>query len=506
MVYGELPVSPPKNAKVSLETAHVKTAPPGKKRVRKAVSAPPHANREQAAITIQKIVRGVNARRHLQAEGKAVPFTNWRGFNPAHYTKKRVIGRGGFGTVYLAINNVTGEQVAIKDMEVGCAFGALSMFHTELKMLQKLDHPNIVKLKGYATTTPSVASLYLEYVAGGSLFNMLKLTASRMYESAIRRFMKQTVLGIEYLHSLDILHRDIKPHNVLVDTYGNCKVTDFGCCKIIQEKSTTTQHIAGTPQYMSPDAVYGKVSKGSDVWGIGATIVELATNRPPWETQSDAGNVALIFHIGIGNGKDGHRPDIPATLSQEGKDFLLACFAPLADDRPSCTELLKHPFLDEHHHVPDMEPLDRFTAGREATPEDMNNEMMTMISMMATTDWGKSSDAKHNSIFKNMMMHMTGKSEGQSWDHPPMGPGMGYSMESMKPGKELHGGSGMWSGLGHSQPQVPSSKPKSVQKKSSLKVPSSMGLSSSNSSGSVKKESIVQRQGKGAKGKGCGSI
>eukprot|EP01064_Diplonema_japonicum_P020147 TRINITY_DN2923_c0_g1_i1.p1 TRINITY_DN2923_c0_g1~~TRINITY_DN2923_c0_g1_i1.p1 ORF type:complete len:496 (+),score=83.54 TRINITY_DN2923_c0_g1_i1:34-1521(+) len=383
--------SPRNSVKVVPDSVHRNEEHKGvRRKVRKAVSAPPHGNREEAAVKIQKVMRGANTRRMLQDKLGKTPFLNWKGFNPKQIVKRRVIGRGGFGTVYLGINNITGEQVAVKDIQVGCAVGALTTFDNELRMLQKLDHPNIVKLKGYATTTRSVASLYLEFVPGGSLYSMLKLAGMRMYETAIRKFTRQTVQGIQYLHSLGILHRDIKPHNILVDTHGNCKVTDFGCCKIIQEKSATTQHMAGTPQYMSPDAVTGKVSKGSDVWSIGATIVELATNLPPWEAQSAVGNVALIFHIGIGNGKEGHHPRVPAHLSKEGKEFIQLCFSPLSDNRPSCTEMLQHPFLDESHYVTDIEPLEKYTAGTgPSSEEDMKYEMMTLVSIMASSDWSE---------------------------------------------------------------------------------------------------------------------
>eukprot|EP00659_Diplonema_papillatum_P010698 gene10698-biopygen10717 len=158
-------------------------------------------------------------------------------FTPCSVTKRHEIGRGGFGVVYLGIHNATGEQLAIKEIPYENVQSA-DMLIVEFELLKKLKHPNVVEIRGCVITYKSpcsrvgaVAHLYLEYVAGGSVFNLLQNQRGRLHELLVRKLMRGAVAGLQHLHDHNVLHRDIKPHNLLVDTQGNVKVADFGCCK-----------------------------------------------------------------------------------------------------------------------------------------------------------------------------------------------------------------------------------------------------------------------------------
>ena len=258
------------------------------------------------------------------------------------YRKGRRIGKGAFGEVFQGMDNETGEVVAIKEMSSDAA----EELRMEFTLVQGLSHPNVVDIKGFEVQGKK-ARLYLEWLANGSLSDVQQ-KFGQIPEQRLKNYTKQMLLGLQFLHSKNILHRDIKPKNILVDHRGILKLTDFGLSRHLNSINPTTRP-CGTPVYMAPETIKGQFGVGSDLWAIGATICELATGQLPWShldpTQID-NNYALMFHIGNLAGQRGHHPLIPSHLSQEGKDFLLTCFAPHPADRGTCDSLLQHPWIE----------------------------------------------------------------------------------------------------------------------------------------------------------------
>lgn len=164
-------------------------------------------------------------------------------------------------------------------------------------------------------------------------------------EDLIRRYTKQILLGVEYLHSRDIVHRDIKGANVLVNEQGIAKLADFGCSKQIHSQKShslekSLRSIRGSVPWMSPEVIKqtGHDVK-ADIWSIGATVIEMASAKHPWPAFTN--NISVMFQIATTT----TTPPIPDHLSPVAHDFLAKCFIIDPKQRATATELLTHPFL-----------------------------------------------------------------------------------------------------------------------------------------------------------------
>ncbi|KAK8508913.1 hypothetical protein V6N12_035014 [Hibiscus sabdariffa] len=210
----------------------------------------------------------------------------------------------------------------------------------EVKLLKNLSHPNIVRYLGIVREEETL-NILLEFVPGGSISSLLGKFGP-FPEAVIRKYTKQLLLGLEYLHNNGIMHRDIKGANILVDNKGNIKLADFGASKQVVELATVTgaKSMKGTPYWMAPEVILQTGhSFSADIWSVGCTVIEMATGKPPWSQQYQ--EVAALFYVG----KTKSHPPIPEHLSSEAKDFLLKCLQKEPELRQVASELLKHPFV-----------------------------------------------------------------------------------------------------------------------------------------------------------------
>jgi serine/threonine protein kinase len=332
---------------------------------------------ERAMVHMQYVWRRIRKRRHkvLSPLKKEVPVMA-RG---PQYIKGERIGKGAFGVVYLGMDVVTSEHVAVKEIEVDPAnVTTVEQVRKEFEFLRQLRHPHVVGVHGFDVQSDR-AVIYMEYMPGGSVLSMLNSFKFRLHEGLIRRYVRQALLGLSYLHENGIVHRDIKPGNLLVTLDGTLKLSDFGTCKRITEKSSTLKHV-GTPSYMSPEAIRGKAGPPSDVWALGASIVEMATGASPWSELSLNDPIALLFHIGMAQG-DGHHPRIPDHLTKEGKDFLQKCFVLDPSGRPSCEQLLQHSFPTDGDD-PAMEDLMEYLSHRRTSTLAVTSALSQRMSMV----------------------------------------------------------------------------------------------------------------------------
>lgn len=154
------------------------------------------------------------------------------------WIRGKLIGKGSFGRVYLAFNVATGEVIAVKQVEIPRTksdrqdtrqLDMVEALYQEMYMLRDLDHDNIVQYLGYGRDH-DVVNIFLEYVSGGSISSRLSLQGA-FEEPLVRYFTRQIVAGLNYLHGRNILHRDIKAANILVEADGICKISDFGLSK-----------------------------------------------------------------------------------------------------------------------------------------------------------------------------------------------------------------------------------------------------------------------------------
>lgn len=267
-----------------------------------------------------------------------------------------LIGQGSFGSVYLALHAVTGALMAVKQVEVPSNSNSIldkkkesmvAALKREIDLLRDLQHENIVQYLG-SNSDAEHFNIFLEYVPGGSVAAMLN-SYGQLHEPLIRNFVRQILTGLSYLHGRDIIHRDIKGANVLVDNKGNIKISDFGISKRVEasallqpQKNGGHMHrpsLQGSVFWMAPEVVkQTSYTRKADIWSLGCLIVEMFTGTHPFPNCSQ---LQAIFQIGNSSAK----PNTPDVASEEGKDFLSKTFEIDHEKRPSADELLLSPFL-----------------------------------------------------------------------------------------------------------------------------------------------------------------
>lgn len=253
------------------------------------------------------------------------------------YIFSKQIGKGAYAIVKEAIHKATGEKVAIK------VYNKLTLLNPhrkknvtrEIQILQKLSHKNIVKLH---ESIDSVKELYLvmERIEGASLYSRLK-TARRFSETEARNIFRQIVQGIQYCHSKNVSHRDIKLENVLVTSGDEVRIIDFGFSTCYSPE-TKLYSFCGTPSYMAPEIISKKeyYGPGVDVWALGVLLHTMVTGRYPFKGDNEHELFAKISR--------GHF-DTPPGVSHSCKELIRRILQVDPRKRPTCSDILKDPFM-----------------------------------------------------------------------------------------------------------------------------------------------------------------
>ncbi|XP_054611388.1 serine/threonine-protein kinase 36-like [Dunckerocampus dactyliophorus] len=256
------------------------------------------------------------------------------------------VGQGSFGRVHKGMKKFTGQVVALKFMpKMGRSNKELQSLKKEIDIMTNLQHPNIVKLFDSFETETEVV-VVTEY-AEGQLFQIIEDDGS-LPESQVREIACQLVSALYYLHSRRILHRDMKPQNILFDKNGVVKLCDFGFARAMSVSTMVLTSIKGTPLYMSPELVAEKpYDHTADLWALGCILYEIHTGTPPFCADS-------IFHLGQLIVKD---PIMwPNTMSSTCKSFLKGLLTKDPQKRLSWPDLLHHPFVaDSVQVMPDTD-------------------------------------------------------------------------------------------------------------------------------------------------------
>mmetsp|Transcript_146114 Transcript_146114/g.207076 ORF Transcript_146114/g.207076 Transcript_146114/m.207076 type:complete len:330 (-) Transcript_146114:107-1096(-) len=200
----------------------------------------------------------------------------------------RVLGKGSYGKVYLVRrkNSPSMEVFAMKMLRKEHVMNRNQVEHTktERNVLEHVNHPFIVSLH-YAFQTPKKLYLVLDYCPGGELFFHLS-RAGRFSEGRTRFYISEILLALEYLHSLNIIFRDLKPENVLLDAEGHAKLTDFGLSKEGITDNFSARTMCGTPEYLAPELLDKRGhGRAVDWYSLGALAYEMQTGLPPFYTQ-----------------------------------------------------------------------------------------------------------------------------------------------------------------------------------------------------------------------------
>jgi len=197
------------------------------------------------------------------------------------------LGTGSFGRVRLVKFLQDGNFYALKILKKSEVIYLKQVEHvkTEKKLLEEISHPFIVNLLG-AYQDDKTLYLMMEYIIGGEFFSHLR-KAGRFPNDTSRFYAGQITLTFEYLHSLMILYRDLKPENLLLDRDGNCKVTDFGFAKKVEYRTWT---LCGTPEYLAPEIILSKGhGKAVDWWALGILMYEMLAGYPPFYDEDPLG-------------------------------------------------------------------------------------------------------------------------------------------------------------------------------------------------------------------------
>lgn len=220
------------------------------------------------------------------------------------YQVEKKLGEGGMGSVHLAYDPMLDRHVAIKVMSPALASDQtfVQRFLLEARAVARMEHPHIVAVYD-ANVTDGLYYLVMEYVSGGSLEDLIR-QKGRLSLSQVADIIEQVASGLDYAHSHQMVHRDIKPNNILFDTDGKAHVTDFGLVKTEEVALTQVGQIFGTPAYMAPEQIEGQpVGPYTDVYALAVVAYKMLAERLPFE-----GSMATIF--------DGHVRRSPPPLSQ----------------------------------------------------------------------------------------------------------------------------------------------------------------------------------------------
>lgn len=256
--------------------------------------------------------------------------------NPADPTKKFrnliKIGQGASGGVYTAFEVGTNKCVAIKQMNLEQQ-PKKDLIINEILVMRDSRHKNVVNFQDSFLVRGDLW-VVMEYMEGGSLTDVV--TFNMMSEGQISAVCRETLHGLQFLHSKGVIHRDIKSDNILLSMDGNIKLTDFGFCAQINESHMKRTTMVGTPYWMAPEVVTRKeYGRKIDIWSLGIMAIEMIEGEPPYLTESPLRALYLIATNGTPAIKEEHN------LSTTFKDFLYFALKVDPEKRASAHDLLK---------------------------------------------------------------------------------------------------------------------------------------------------------------------
>jgi len=206
------------------------------------------------------------------------------------------LGKGGMGRVYKVLDLETNERIALKliKLEIASDKKTIERFRNELTTTRKIVQKNVCRMYDL-NKEKSHYYITMEYISGQDLKGLIRQTGQLTVGKAVS-IAKQVCEGLAEAHSLGVVHRDLKPNNIMIDRDGNAKIMDFGIAKAVKGKSLTGSGVMiGTPQYMSPEQAQGKeVDHQTDIWSFGIVLYEMVTGQLPFKGEYEQ---AVVYSI-----------------------------------------------------------------------------------------------------------------------------------------------------------------------------------------------------------------
>lgn len=197
------------------------------------------------------------------------------------------LGKGGMGRVYRVLDKKINEEVALKLIKPEIADKkTIERFGNELKMARRISHKNVCRMY-HISEESGTHYITMEYVPGESLKGMIRMTKQLSVGTAVN-IARQICEGLSEAHRLGVVHRDLKPQNIMIDKQGNARIMDFGIARSLESDGTTRPGVMiGTPEYMSPEQTeFRNVDQRSDIYSLGVILFEMLTGRPPFEGET----------------------------------------------------------------------------------------------------------------------------------------------------------------------------------------------------------------------------
>ena len=256
------------------------------------------------------------------------------------------LGDGSYGIVYLAVNIITKQNVAMKKIDKVKENAIDDMeIKNEIEILKKLDHPNIVKIIEFFST-PKAYYIITDFCACGELYNQIK---HQYTEGQLAVLFYQVLSGLYYLHTKNIVHRDLKLENILIseiekdnntnEKYFWVKIIDFGTAKIF-EKNKNEKAVVGSSYYIAPEVLHKNSNEKCDTWSVGVILYMLIVGRAPFDGKSDD---EIIENIEKGEFNSKHPKMLNS--SDEVQDLVKKLLEVNVKKRLSPSEALKHPWF-----------------------------------------------------------------------------------------------------------------------------------------------------------------
>eukprot|EP00755_Sulcionema_specki_P023443 Sspe_Gene.78920::Locus_49428_Transcript_1_1_Confidence_1.000_Length_2239::g.78920::m.78920 len=253
--------------------------------------------------------------------------------------RHKELGRGSYGIVYSGLviqGERQGENVAIKQI--------MRKLLGEINLMAQLQHPNIVRYYGSLQDRDCIC------IVMERMQESLDQRIPTMEDHLIGKHSYEILQGLNYMHSIPAVHRDIKPSNILIGG-GVAKLSDFGSAKKFEGGSgDATHNIRGSPYYIAPESVIDILNKQrhqcstrSDMWSLGCTFLEMQTKQRPWKGQLDGDAMHIMYAIA----NKQITPNIPDDTPDLFKDVIKSLLKREADERATCSDLLRHPYFVE---------------------------------------------------------------------------------------------------------------------------------------------------------------